>query len=351
MMLRQLKIFCFGPHAKRIPFSYCAYRPFFEQHFCFVEHAEQADFLVVGYVSDIRNNGEQIKSWRTKNPALQLVVFSEEPLWDTHWYKNWWDKKQWAYVPLANHTEKWPYVFINHVTSDAFNFYTLPYFLTTEDHYVQRYAHLLRQNLKLSPADLLKQWQRAAYRYRFIAEKRNEARHQRVLDSGELIGLSVYRTELAEQLNSLGASVCCEGKGWHSGLPRQSLPDWHLDKLVKVNNQSFILSAIENTHVTNYISEKIFDAYAMNALPLYWASSDHRVNTMVLPESFVNVYQQPVEAVCIELQNFVVTEPLLESYRQSQQNLFVSFSNFMSLLDERWLFSLKVKQEFEMLLN
>ena len=66
-------------------------------------------------------------------------------------------------------------------------------------------------------------------------------------------------------------SVIREGKGWHSDQPRQSLPDWHLDKLVQLDRQSLFVSALENTLVDHYLTEKIFDAYAVLSVPLYAA--------------------------------------------------------------------------------
>lgn len=345
----KVKIYLFGRHRKRIPFSYAAYRPFFTPFFEFVDEPSQADFLVCGFFVDIREDAEILAHsvWRKTTP---LVVFSEEPLWDTLWYYRWQRSVHDVVVSVSGQEERWPFQFINHANSDLYNFERIPYFLTTEDHYLLRYSQFLSLELQKSPQQLHASWQAATKKYRFVAEKRLEPKYHKANEDGSLLALSVYRTELALQFSELTTAECT-GKGWQPNVIRQALPDWHLDKLVQLQKDRFIVSALENTTLPNYISEKLFDALAVGAVPIYWASAGHRVTELVPQNLLLNVANLDINAASNLISAFEPDLPYAELYQQSQRQLLTRFSSLSNLIDERRLFAAKAFAHFKKLAN
>lgn len=128
------------------------------------------------------------------------------------------------------------------------------------------------------------------------------------------------------------------GLGWGSSNRRQSLPDWHLDKLTALNHRALFISAIENTHQVNYITEKLFDALACGGIPLYWASDEHRSNKFVESGAYVNLYGLSVDDACSLMNDFSATMEFAESYQESQKRLADLFCNSEILQTERMRF-------------
>lgn len=347
-MNNKIKIYIFGRHAKRIPFSYPAYQAFFAPFFEFTDQPRQADFLVCGLFVDIRENSE-ILAPLVKNNA-RLIVFSEEPLWDTLWYKNWQQLSQQVVVKLDKGTESWPFVFVNHATSALYNFQKIPYFLTTEDHYLFRYAQLLRIGLERTPRQLITDWYHAEKKYRFIAERRLDAKYHKVNDDGSLLALSVYRTELALKFSRFLHTECL-GKGWHSDAPRQVLPDWHLDKLISLQQDRFIVSALENTTLPNYLTEKLFDVLSVGAVPIYWAGKGHRALEFVPKELLLNIANLDVKSASELIVAFKPDLAYAELYLDTQAQLLGRFAAIDNLIEERRVFSAKTYLCFSNLLT
>ncbi|MCC5450278.1 glycosyltransferase family 10 [Rheinheimera sp. UJ51] len=344
----KIKVYLFGQHAKRIPFSYAAYQAFFQPFFEFTSDPVAADFLVCSFFVDIREHAAVLLKAFQQKPHLKLVAFSEEPLWDTLWYYQWQRPQHDVQVTVGTEQYKWPFYFINHGNSELFNFAKIPYFLTTEDHYLARYQQLLRLSLQHSATELLKSWQQANNQYTFIAEKRLEAKYHKTYADGSLLALSVYRTELAAACKAQFNAQCI-GKGWVSEQPRQSLPDWHLDKVTALQQDRFIVSALENTTIPNYISEKLFDVLAVGAVPIYWAGEGHRSLEFVPEQLLINVADHTVTQAVNLVANFKPTLEYAKLYQECQHALLQRLSNIQYLVDERRLFAAKTFNHFKSL--
>ena len=173
----------------------------------------------------------------------------------------------------------YPCVFLNHFTTKIFDFEKIPYFLTTSDDYFARYSFLFTRNCALKADELKALWANAPIRVAFYAEFRDEVHFDTHFPEQDVLGLSRYRTMVAKAMT--GDGVIRVGKGWGTKIVRQLLPDWHLDKLAALDRNCFIVSGIDNTHQWNYISEKIFDAFAVLAVPIYFGSRTHGVMRIV----------------------------------------------------------------------
>jgi hypothetical protein len=109
------------------------------------------------------------------------------------------------------------------------------------------------------------------------------------------------------------------------------------------------VSGIENTHQWNYVSEKIFDAFATMAIPLYFAGSFHAVNRLVSPESFLNLYGLSVDQAVEQICSFRPDNEFIDAYRASQTMLAKTFSQPKALVQERRRIVSEVISEIEAL--
>ena len=219
---------------------------------------------------------------------------------------------------------EYPCVFLNHSTTRIFDFEKIPYFLTTSDDYFARYSFLFTRNCTLKAEELKSLWANATIRVAFYAEYRDEDRFDVDFPEHDVRGLCRYRTMVAK--TAKGDGILRVGKGWGSKIVRQLLPDWHLDKLAALDRHSFIVSGIDNTHQWNYISEKIFDAFAVLAVPLYFGSRTHGVMRIVPAESFINVYGLTVEQAVEKIRSFKPDKNFIDQYCEAQSMLAETFS-------------------------
>ncbi len=332
-IMQKKKIFIYGKHGKRTPFAYPEYRQKFLHYFEYVDHPEQAEYLITGFSFDFHDNVEEVFSLLKSNQALKLVVFSEEPLWDTLWSGDFQKPKGQIKSKVDGEEVRLDYHVLNHFTSNIFEFENIPYFITTSNDYYVRYANLFSRNAKLNAIDFKKIWKCAHVRYAFFAEKRVEKTYNASHNNGSITGLSIYRSLLAMQLELDGAIR--KGVGWGDGLKRQALPDWHLDKLATLDGQSFIVSALENTHFSNYITEKLFDAFAAKAIPLYYAHPNHDVFRLAEEGSFINLAGLSVEESLEKIDSFAINKEFTDKYLSSQVRLAKLFSDTKLYHDER----------------
>lgn len=341
-----MRIHIMGRHAHRTPFAYAPYKRLFAQKFDYVEDPAKADVILFGYVLNIDESAETLAKLIKANPALRLVVVSEEPLWDSTNSGDF--RKRHNIRKTGDHV--FQYEVINHHTSDAYVFQRLPYFLTTDDEFYLRYAYEFATNAKLTPADIARTWKQAAIRYAFFAENRDLVKKYSIRHPDiETYGLSVYRTDVAKAMPDKGTLRV--GAGWGAKVTRQQLPDWHLDKLVTLQGQSFMISAIENTSQTNYISEKIFDAYACQGLPLIWAPKSHRIHEMAPAGACLNLFDQsPADAVKT-ITGFTPTKATHEAYAAAQAALADRFRRFDDFIDERIGFYERLSAELTAVLS
>lgn len=334
-----MRIFIMGNHANRTPLSYAPYKSLFQSRFTYVDSADDADVIVFGYVLNIDENTAELARLRAKNPGLRLVVISEEPLWDT---TNSGDFRKRHNMRVTGGQEL-PYSVINHHTSDAYAFRNFPYFLTTSDDFYLRYSRYFAQNAALAAPALLATWKAAPIRAAFFAEHRDLAKKYNISHPEiETWGLSVYRTKLAEQMPATTMRV---GQGWDTATTRQTLPDWHLDKIATLRGASFIVSAIENTSQTHYVSEKIFDAFACRAVPLYWAPASHAVNRLVPQGAFLNLQGLEPATAAERILAFTPNLAFAETYAAAQQRLADLFRSQDAFLAERFGFFERISAE------
>lgn len=323
------KIFIYGKHGKRIPFSYTEYRKLFSHYFEFVDSPIRADYLVVGFCKDFIDGSLEISGFMQANPDLKLVVFSEEPLWDTLWDKNF--TKKFGNVKIGG--KEVIYHVVNHLTSNIYDFEHIPYFITTDNNFFLRYANMFKRNVLVNREDYQKKWRSALLKYAFYAEKRIDRSFDVLYENNTVVGLNSYRSQIAASLLLEGAT--CVGQGWGAAPRRQALPDWHLDKLAALDGQAFIVSGIENTHINSYVSEKIFDAFAAQSVPLYFARPEHGIYRIINEGSFINLMGLSVEEALNHIRNFSVNSELLENYLMAQNKLYKLFSSPDNYLNER----------------
>lgn len=335
------KIYLFGEYARLTPFAYPEYRKLFQRHFEYVQEPGDADFLVFGFSKDIRDNAGELRRICSGKPRIRLVVLSEEPLFDTLWSGNLISKKR----KLRVGDYGFPYHVLNHCTTRIYDFERIPYFLTTSDDYFARYSWLFFRNRAYTTTELRSLWENAPIRAAFYAVNRDADKFDVTFPEQDIIGLCGYRTRVAKEVQ--GKGVVRVGLGWENSLKRQSLPDWHLDKLAALDRKSFIVSALENTHLRHYVSEKIFDAFAVSAVPLYFADKFHSVMRLLPQGSFINLFGLSVEEAVIRIRSFEPDSEFLDLYLQAQSRLAGIFSDPSSYLQERKRVVAEVVSEFQ----
>lgn len=281
-----LKINLFGFHANRTPLSYAPLRATLGERVVFTT-AEDAAVVVAGFNLDFRRDLDKALDLLARRENLKFAVLSEEPLWDTTWSGGFTERFQTLEAVRADGSMgRLGFSVFNHVTSDIFNFARIPYFLLTDDALLSRLRAAMARFAGLSAADLLQRWQQVPLHAAFIAERREAAEFHGGWPDREIYRLSGYRTALAAQCEG---PVLRIGKGWDERPARQKLPDWHLDKLAQVDGKVRLLSALENTHLAHYITEKPFDAFATGAIPLYLAMPSHRIFELVPAAAMLNI--------------------------------------------------------------
>jgi hypothetical protein len=337
------KISLMGQRSNRTPLSYPEYRKLFQNNFEYLHNPEDADYLVFSCLMDMHNNVDEIDRILTLRPDIQLVILSEEPLWDTVYSDNFVLKRRRFSVGERDY----PCVFLNHYTTKIFDFEKIPYFLTTSDDYFARYSFLFARNCGLKADQLKALWATAPIRVAFYAEYRDEVIFDAHFPEQDVLALSRYRTLLAKAVK--GDGVIRVGRGWGTKIVRQLLPDWHLDKLATLDSNCFIVSGIENTHQWNYISEKIFDAFAVLAVPLYLGSRKHGIERIVPAESFINLHELSVDQAAEKISSFRQDKGFLDQYRLAQSRLAEFFSQPMSLVKERTRVVTELISEFDAL--
>ena len=148
-----------------------------------------------------------------------------------------------------------------------------------------------------------------------------------------MIGLSVYRTKVAEAVS--GPGVLRVGKGWDAGRPRQLLVDWHLDKLARLSGGTRLLGAYENVDQAEYISEKIFDAFAVGAMPLYHAGPTHRIAELVPDEARIDTAGLSIEDAAARIDDLTLETGHAAAWLDTCRGLFRLFGDLPAIRAER----------------
>jgi hypothetical protein len=321
---------CFlGRHSNRTPLSYAPIRRLVGERIETVERPEQADLIVTGFNIDLRENAETLQPLLKSANRPKIAILSEEPLWDITWSGPFTGRE--GKLSVKNLTI--PYTFLSHETSAIYDFERIPYFVLTSESYAVRYANMMARFAKVSSASLLERWSRAQVKAAFFAEHRKGEAYARSFPERDVAALSAYRTEVAE--SAKGDGVLRVGKGWGEDKPRQDLPDWHLDKLAQLDGRTKVLSAIENVHQRLYISEKIFDAFAVGAIPAYWAGPKHRIFDLVPEKSMLNLHGLDAQAAADRIASIAPDAAFADAWLATCARLSQLFGNIPAIQRER----------------
>lgn len=309
-----------GGFQNRNPLAYAPFRNRLAADLTLVDRPENADLLLISHHMDLDLFGTELYETMARNRHLRLVLLSEEPFWDTGWAPDPFSRDQQyqsPHGPLA-------YRVLNHQTTRIYRAERIPYFLLTDPRYLAHYRPLLDRNAGLSVAQWLAHFRNAELDAAFMGEKRLAERDRIGFAEQDVWGLSWYRTRFT-QLCDRGR-VLRLGKGWVAGPPRQALPDWHSDKLDQLDLRCRYLGAFENTHQSDYVSEKIFDAFALGAVPLYFAAPSHAVQRLAGSGGWLNFYATPPRAPAFDPRR-AVTLAEAEAYAAAQDRLARSFGD------------------------
>lgn len=310
-----ISIFKHGAHAHRTPLSYPALAPLFADFVELVDHPERADLYVFAHSLDVEAAPrDMVEDWRARRRPV--VILSEEPFWDTIWGRRPLTRERvldTAYGPL-------PVIQLNHHTSAIFGFDRIPYYLLTNHRFANTYAARFARNAQRSAADWRARFAARAIDLSFMFERRPEPFHNMRWPEAGIIGLCAWRTELAEACTA--GTVERLGASWQGGPSRFDLDNWYLDKMTRLDGRARILAALENTHQPDYITEKLFDAFACGSLPLYFATPEHRIHAFGLPGlSWVNLHGLSVPEAADRVTRIDFTAELFEAYAAAQRQL------------------------------
>ncbi len=317
------------PGAPRTPLSYAPLRRLIGDRLAFVDTPDTADLLVTGFNLDLRENVATLRPLLQRPTPPKIAILSEEPLWDITWSGPFTGRD--GAIQVDGLTI--PYTFLGHETSDIYAFDRIPYFVLTSETYAVRYANLMARFARLGAAALLDRWARAPVSAAFCAEHRKGTSYDKAFPERGVAGLSVYRTELAEA--ATGQGVLRMGKGWGTDRPRQALPDWHLDKLALLDGRTRVLSALENVHQRLYISEKIFDAFAIGAIPAYWAAPGHRIFDLVPAGSMINCHALTPGAAADKIAATTPDTAMAEAWLETCARLATLFADTRAIRNEQ----------------
>lgn len=340
-----IRIFRAGAHVRRMPLSYPSLAPLFADWAVFTQHARDADLAVFAHSLDVEAAPEAlIEAWRARR--LPIAILSEEPFWDTLWGRR----------PLARTRmiETWagalPVTQINHQTSPVFAFARIPYYLLSDHRFASAYGARFARNAGRTASGWAADFAARPRDLSFQFERRPEAHHNVHWPEGDVIGLCAWRTELATACT--GTRVERLGQSWGARASRFDLDNWHLDKLVHLDGRARMIGAIENTHQPHYLSEKLFDAFACGALPLYYATNAHRVHDLGLPgEAWLNLAGLSPAAAADKVAAFRFDKGFFAAFAEAQQVLAALFCDPANWVEERARLAAALKAELEGLLD
>ena len=271
-----------GRHAVRCPFAYPALAGLHQDWTRFEDDPARADLIVAAHPLDLWDI-EPV--WAERAYARPKALISEEPFWDSLFSPD--PTAETVLLPAAHWGEA-RLAQLNHHRSALFDFDRIPYFLFTDAGLIPRLAALFARNARHGTADWRRAFATRPQRLVFMAERRDERFHDLALREAGLVGLSAWRSRVAL---AAGEAAVRLGASWQGGASRFELADWHADKLARLDGQTVTLSALENTTQPTYLSEKLFDAFAVGARPLYSAPPGHGAFRLGLPAaSWLNAH-------------------------------------------------------------
>lgn len=313
-----IQVHPFGAYSHRQPLAYAPIRDACAGRIAVTDRMAQADIVLVSHSKDLAAHGAGLR--RALGAGQRLVLLSEEPLWDTVWSDDPLSRRQ----VLETADGPLPYTVLNHHTSAIYDFDHIPYFLLTDRSFFIRYASWFARNGALSETGWRARFAQATLDVAFLAEYRDDPSFDVAYAAQGIYGLGARRTRIARACTT--GRVLRSGAGWNALPRRQDLPDWHLEKFLDLDGRCRMISAIENTHQANYVTEKIFDAFAAGAAPLYIAEPTHRVHDLVPEGAFLNLAGLTPEAAAATIAGFAPDAAFFEAYRAAQARLAALFT-------------------------
>ncbi|MBR9650079.1 glycosyltransferase family 10 domain-containing protein [Thalassovita aquimarina] len=340
-----IRIFKTGHHANRTPLSYAALAPLFADHIQLVDSPAKADLYLFSHSMDVETAPRLlIDDWRRRRRPV--VILSEEPFWDTIWGGRPLD----PLIRIETPQGALPVHQLNHCTTDIYHFARIPYYLLTAPRFVESYAGHFRRNAALGASDWRAAFADYARNLTFMFERRPERYHSVEWSEADLSGLCAWRTDLAEACD--WESVNRLGQSWQGGQTRFDLKDWHGDKLRQLDRSTQLMGALENTHHPDYITEKIFDAFAIGARPVYYASPGHRVHEFGLPpESWINLHGQSPAEAAETLRAARFGDAFFDAFHDAQVRLAALFTDPALIEAERTRLRTAVLEELQRILE
>lgn len=322
-----IKLHPFGDYCHRQPLAYQPIQQITQSDLRLTSDMAEADIVLVAHTKDLETHGAALA--RQMQPDQRLVLLSEEPFWDTVWGR----------APLTRHQTLetmhgiLAVTVLNHATSSIYEFLKIPYFLLTDRAFFTRYSRWFSRNAARDLQEWHDLFSAARWDAAFVAEYRDEDRFDCTFDDPDLFGIARYRTQVALGCNT--GSVLRMGAGWNALPRRQTLPDWHLEKFLDLDGQCRLLSAMENTHQNTYISEKLFDSFALGAVPIYVAGPNHRATTIVPEGAFLNMYGMGPTETADAIMSFAPDRAFWDTYRAAQSDLAQLFNSGRALAEEQ----------------
>ena len=277
-------IFVFGGYRNRNPLAYAPIRRELGDRIALPDSPAEAQILLVSHYRDFELFGAAIAAMLRQSPRLRLVLLSEEPYWDSCWMPDPFARRQQVATPFGT----LDCTVLNHATSRIYRPARIPYFLLTDPRYIARYRPRFDRNAGWGAQDWQHHFARAPADAVFLAARRSARSLAPEFGGDTLRGLSVWRSRMAAACT--GDRVIREGTGWSAGPPRHALADWHADKLDRFDLRARYMGAFENTHHDDYVSEKIWDAFAAGAVPLYLAGPGHALHRLAGPDGWLNFH-------------------------------------------------------------
>ena len=320
-----IRIFPLGKYAHRQPLAYTPIRGLVVDKLTLVGSPQAADILLVAHSKDLYSEAATLGQY----PDKKVVLLSEEPFWDTIWADDPFARQQ----RFVSEQGTFDFTFLNHHTSDIFAFEQIPYFLLTDYCFGPRYARRFARNAGKSWRDWQAQFSNARIQAAFVAEKRMNEKFAVRFEAEDTYGLCRFRSQLTE-ITRIG-EVLRAGKGWRKGPLRQETNDWHLEKLLMLDGQCRFVSALENTHQVSYLSEKLFDAFAVGGVPLFYASKAHRLQGLLPEASWLNVFDMTPQQAVAAMARFRFDQAFFVAYQQAQEQLADNFCLPGAMIRER----------------
>jgi len=315
-----IRVLPYGAFYNRQPLAYGPVLDLVQGRIALVDDVRDADIVTISHHKDLELFGTRLWKMLAAQPGLRIVLLSEEPFWDTCWSPDPFSRDRVFDTPYG----PVPHTVVNHFTSPLWRTPGVPYFLLTDPRYIANLRPRFARNAGRSAADWVRQFRTAEIDAAFVGEKRTLPRHAPAWPDQNTRGLSVYRSDVTRTCT--GSRILRIGKGWSDTPPRQDLTDWHAEKLAHLDLRCRYVGAFENTHQMHYVSEKIFDAFALGAIPLYFAAPDHAVFGYIGAGGWLNLFEPRPKAPA-----FNALQPIGQSqadaYAATQERLATVFTD------------------------